>query len=356
MKKKVFKWMQLFVLAGAVLAIFIYVEDMVWPNNMKVFWGQKKSVSQMLDFSNYDAAVDRKRWGERIKKMGPETARQEFESEYRDVKDFRIQHTAAHLFGELLYDQFGLHGLGFCTPAFNDGCYHAFLGKALAKEGAGIFPRIAQLCADSGPAESHCYHGAGHGIVSFFGYEEKDLLPALNVCDTFSSKGANSCLGGVFMEYNFWLLRHGPNIFSGDMRPAGKDINEPCITIPQKFRASCYFSQPDWWKSIFHSDYQKVGELCSTLREPEKTQCFLGTGKIIVWLSPRNIKRAVATCDFMPASAYAALCRSGAAAGIYGRTGDQALAAQMCNGLENPAKTSCLMMLGLPGANEDGVF
>lgn len=342
MKKKFFEYALPIIVAGFTLFLMDFALNIAIKNGIGDFLWQKESLSQTIDFAHYDAAADRTRWKTRIEEVGPEHASKELKTEYSSISDFRIQHTAAHVFGELLYSELGLKGIAFCDSAFNYGCYHAFFGKALATEGLVIFSKVPGMCKDSGKAEANCYHGAGHGLVAFLGYEEKDLARALEECALFPAARTGACDEGVFMEYNFQLMRHGPNIFLGGIRPLEKDPYLPCSSLPQKFGTACYFSQADWWGSVFKGDYKKVGGLCATLTESERAQCFRGVGKKIVWLSPEKTDQAIRICDAMPGYLNSLMCRSGAATAIHGRTGDQNLASRVCDGL-NPADTTLCM-------------
>ena len=152
------------------------------------------------------------------------------------------------------------------------------------------------------------------------------------------------------MEYNSRLLLHAPNIFKGDPRPLGDDIYAPCSSLPKKFLASCYFAEPDWWAGVLHRDYKKIGDLCAAISDAEyKTQCFLGVGKGIVWFQPKLTDRAVRICDTMPKKEYSLLCRSQAAMVVHMRTGDESLAAKICEGLDAKDKSICLEMPGMSG-------
>lgn len=341
-KQKIFEWLQIIILGSVIFFIAIFVKERISIDRIEQFFLRTQSASPILDFAHYDAAADRIRWSERITQVGPEKAIKELRSEYNDVDDYRIQHTAAHVFGELLYDRFGLQGLEFCDDSFNSGCYHAFFGKAIAKEKTHVFSRLSDMCGSGKRAQRNCYHGVGHGLVAYFGYEENELLPALSECDSLSSSQANSCEEGAFMEYNFRLLQHGPNIFVGAVRPLGDDPQAPCSALPEKFRANCYYSQPNWWKNVFQRDFEKIGNFCAALSESEKIQCFLGTGKDIAWFFPKNVANAKNICDTMPAYDDKLTCRSGAALAILTRTGDEVLAQKMCTGLDSRDQETCV--------------
>lgn len=310
--------------------------------------------AQIVAFEDYDPRQDKERWGKRIDEVGPERAREELTSQFDEVSDFRIQHTVAHFFGELLLERFGLEGVQFCVTEYNYGCFHGFMGAAVSSYGNldAILPKIGAGCASfvsSGKMSvgTACYHGAGHGILEALGYDEDALREALAKCEQMSALFASQyqCSQGVFMEYDFRMLLHAPDIFkSGNSRSLGKDAYEPCSTVVRdEFLPSCYFSRPDWWKTVFNYDYKKIGELCAAIDlEEGRTQCFFGLGKSIVWFTPRLTDKAVSICDMMPKREYDVLCRVGGMRTILLRTGDEALAARLCElNLNDQERESC---------------
>lgn len=342
MIKKIWGYAPIILVAIASFFVVNFLEDYITIEKGRVnfLWGTK-STSKALYFADYDATHDHDRLNKRIKEVGPEKARDELIATYTGAVDFRIQHTVAHVLGDLLYAHFGIEGIKYCDSAFNYGCYHAFFGRALTEDKT-LISHINDICSRTGTARSNCFHGAGHGIVAYVGYGQDNLRSALDTCVASSSEYSNACEGGVFMEYNFQLMRHGPNIFRGSIRQLESDVYAPCSSLPNQFLSACYYAQPDWWKSVFQSDYKKVGQLCASIPQSEQTQCFRGIGKIIVWVSPRDIEHAIVRCSLMPDQAAMLTCRSEAAATIYQRIKDQEIAISMCSELTDADTRTCL--------------
>lgn len=110
-------------------------------------------------------------------------------------------HLLGHAVGDELYKQKGLEGITVCTNDFRNACSHSIVVGLLLEKGEGALPSIAEACrqAPGGPgAYTMCYHGLGHGILAYVGY---DFDRAVVLCGKTGTQGeAPQCIGGAIME------------------------------------------------------------------------------------------------------------------------------------------------------------
>lgn len=110
-------------------------------------------------------------------------------------------HLLGHAVGDELYKQKGLEGITVCTNDFRNACSHSIVVGLLLEKGESALPSIAQACrkAPGGPgAYTMCYHGLGHGILAYIGY---NLDRAITLCGKTGMQGeAPQCIGGAMME------------------------------------------------------------------------------------------------------------------------------------------------------------
>src|SRR6185436_7584448 len=86
------------------------------------------------------------------------------------------QHRQAHEFGGLLYKVEGIAALSVCDLQFSMGCFHEFLGQAISDQGISVIDTLAHECSKLDQfTQGGCFHGIGHGIQAWLGYESKDL-------------------------------------------------------------------------------------------------------------------------------------------------------------------------------------
>lgn len=251
-------------------------------------------------------------WSERIDKKGKEESYEEFKKEYND-KSYELQHNAAHIIGELLYEKEGLSGLAVCDETFAFGCYHGFFLSSLSQEGISIITELNNVCADNFDGFLNaCQHGIGHGVLEFAGH--KNLKKALEMCEmTLQEEGNFGCSGGVFMEFNF-----PGNVFSEELRAREYEAHNPYYpcdseNVPEKFKNSCYHSLPQWWKNMGQVPYTDMGNLCvNVYKEEYRNKCFLGVGNIAAPSTGYNIEDTIKICLQMPSLQSIVMCRTGA--------------------------------------------
>ncbi len=113
-------------------------------------------------------------------------------------------HSLGHIIGNALFKKYGTRGITFCTPQFLYSCYHGFMETYLAQKGLTDPSAIERVCTTWFSADTEegsnslnaCIHGAGHGLVSYYGY---DIERAVSTCHALSVPMQLPCYNGVFM-------------------------------------------------------------------------------------------------------------------------------------------------------------
>ena len=264
-------------------------------------------------------------WGQNIETMGASQAYEKWKKENAGVKRAN-GHDGAHIFGELLFDTLGLSAFSVCDGAFDSGCYHGFLGKAVNKIGLSVLPNLQEGCVQKwGKYSGGCEHGIGHGVIGYLGLNH--LLEALQACDMIPFHvPIGGCSGGVFMEYNFRTMGENRN------RPVDeRDVHAPCSDLPKQYWVSCYFEQTQWWVAVFPEDYIKVGNLCDSVKEKEaKTACFRGIGNIAAANSEFDSAITIKNCKALPSQDAEMACRREASGTFFDRPEHKAKAYKVC--------------------------
>jgi len=116
-------------------------------------------------------------------------------------------HLIGHEVGDILYEQKGLEGMEYCTHDLRNACAHSVVIGALLDKGEAIFETVNEIChqAPGGTgAYSLCFHGLGHGVLAYSGYEVPE---AIKLCSKVKNEShfreeEIQCIGGVVMEMN----------------------------------------------------------------------------------------------------------------------------------------------------------
>jgi hypothetical protein len=114
-------------------------------------------------------------------------------------------HLLGHDIGDVLFKQEGIEAITACDNDFRNACSHSVVIGIFSEKGELALPQIAEACkrAPGGKgAYTMCFHGLGHGILSFEGY---DMEKASQICQKTGTKeyGFNEsaqCIGGMVME------------------------------------------------------------------------------------------------------------------------------------------------------------
>ncbi len=291
-------------------------------------------------------------WTERIGDIGGKKAYAQFAQDVADLSPAK-QHEGAHAFGAALFSIEDTDGLSVCDARFSYGCFHEFLGRAIASHGLAIVKELNQGCVDS-LVESplSCQHGIGHGIIAFLGYDDTALRKSLDECKALPyNDPIGGCYGGVFMEYNMQTMLGTEARIRQPSTP--QEMYEPCASLPEAFKSSCVFWQPQWWHSgVFQGEatdevFAKLGENCRGMTRGDASlvrTCFEGIGNIVPPAAGFDGKRAAELCDATSPHAIERLyCRSLAAnslgGGGAGKVGD---GAAVCSGLTKDSYAYCM--------------
>ncbi len=220
-------------------------------------------------------------------------------------------HLLGHIVGDELYKQQGIEGISFCTADFRNACSHAVVIGALFSQGEKVLPLIAEVCkrAPGGSgAYTMCFHGLGHGVLAFFGYE---FFQAVNVCKTlgtpaYQNREAIECVGGVVMEMiagvhdrSLWqkkaafFFRKDDPLYPCSASHLSSEVKPICFTYltPHLFEAaggSLANPSPD--------DFKKAFLFCERISKEEKEnreECFGGFGKEFVVLAHQRDIRSI---------------------------------------------------------------
>lgn len=305
---------------------------------------------QMNQKTPQNLSQEEKVWSDKIKELGAEAAYKYFKEQTEKLSPGQ-QHKQAHIFGQTLYKELGTSGISICDGSYAFGCYHAFLGTAINSEGLQVVPLLNGGCIDKLRSQAlGCQHGIGHGILTDMGYDFKNLVEALNVCDSLTVKDPiGGCIGGVFMEYNFqtMLAENGRIRQLNDNNPY-----YPCRDIEEKYQPACYFWQGQWWGNILSGNYEQryshIGQLCDGIKESEEQkQCFIGSGNTVGQFVNWNADEAIKLCNKIQSYEGQLGCRAGAAGSFMAEPKAKEDAFKICEGFLEQDKQDCLKLARL---------
>ena len=212
-------------------------------------------------------------------------------------------HLLGHLVGDMLYKQQGIGGIARCTDDFRNACSHSVVIGILSEHGEGSLPEIAKTCREAPGgtgAYTMCYHGLGHGVLAYVGY---DLEAAVGMCETmgtpeYRNREYIECVGGAVMEMIAGV--HDPLAWERQFDTYFKESDPlyPCDAafMPEATRDICYtYLTPHLFtatgglpESSGPHDYRKAFALCESISEARLQQreaCFGGFGKEFVALA-----------------------------------------------------------------------
>jgi hypothetical protein len=258
-------------------------------------------------------------------------------------------HLLGHVVGDELYKQRGVDGIGICTQDFRNACSHSIVIGALNEFGGEPALALIRDACKKAPggsgAYTMCYHGLGHGIFAFYGY---DLEPTIALCkqagtEEYHKREYIECVGGAVMELmgggghdrELWLTSRAR--YLRNSVPLS-----PCISevIPEDARALCLvYLTPRLWElagiDLGRPDpslFPKAFAMCDTIPHSKRElrdACFGGFGKEFIPLAgARDIRgvdrfsddayaQAIEWCGSAPSEDGRAACISEALSSIF---------------------------------------
>lgn len=210
-------------------------------------------------------------------------------------------HLLGHAIGDVLYKQEGANGMTACTNDFRNACSHAIVVGLFGDKGEAALPEIIEACKNApggSGAYTMCFHGLGHGVLSYFGYSFEKAAPvcAATGTEAHHNQEVSECLGGMVME----IIEggaHDKDIWS-KQRPKYLHASKPLSLCQQDFvpttaRYMCYVYLTPYLFEVAGGDlgnltpdvYEKSFSYCATLPETDainRDACFGGFGKEFV--------------------------------------------------------------------------
>lgn len=214
-------------------------------------------------------------------------------------------HLLAHAIGDVLYKQKGADGMKVCTEDFRNACSHSIVINLFYEKGEPGLEQIISACnqAPGGSrAYNMCYHGLGHGVFAYTGY---NLAKTVELCkktgtEKYHNREYAECVGGAVMEQisggshdeSTWAKMRTFNLL-GDKNPL-----YPCMSdtiSDQEPRNLCLiYMTPYFWELAGRDGFipsdatmTKSFEYCTLIPASEaqsKDACFGGFGKEFVVL------------------------------------------------------------------------
>lgn len=226
-------------------------------------------------------------------------------------------HLLGHTIGDILYKQKGVQGIEDCTQEFRNACSHTIVIGTLDEYGGqAALPLIDDSCkkAPGGPgAYTMCYHGLGHGVFAYFGY---DLAKTAAFCKKMGTAAYHDqqyieCVGGSIMElmgggghdHEKWLVAQKKYLTDDPLSPCmdavipdeAKSICFIYLTPELFLRAGANLGNPD------PNTFPKAFSYCDAIpssRQLLRDACFGGFGKEFVPLAgSRDIRNVTLFTD-----------------------------------------------------------
>lgn len=296
-------------------------------------------------YSDTDPLFNAKYWAERISSAGAESAYAEFIAKNAQTST-QGQHLSAHVIGEKIFESEGVSGISVCDAHFAFGCYHGFFGKALSREGVGVIRRLDTACVQRfGPLGTGCQHGIGHGILEYTGYQK--ISSALDLCKgTTQEVPLLGCTSGVFMEYNSPLVGLGKGLAPTTRSLDEMDPYQPCDSISEEYKKSCYFELGGWATSIFSAELKKASEYCAQAPASYSKECSLGFGATLLPSMGYDYVKSRAICDVFSDENRIA-CRAGIAWALYADPAHRRETSTACEMEGGYDSTQCMILADL---------
>ena len=228
-------------------------------------------------------------------------------------------HLLGHVVGDELYKQKGVEGIADCTQEFRNACSHTIVIGTLQEYGASeqalslIDESCKQAPGGSG-AYTMCYHGLGHGVFAYFGY---DLEKTADFCRrmgtaAYHNEQYTQCVGGAIMELmgggghdpELWQAARGRYLTEDPLSPCNSGV------VPEETKLFCYiYLTPELFvragTNLGRPDpgvFPQAFAFCDAVPEArDREACYGGFGKEFV---PLAAARDIRGIDQMSDTAY----------------------------------------------------
>ena len=292
----------------------------------------------------------------------------------------RTCHREMHYIGRAAYDLYGVQGVTECDESCVFGCYHGAMETMFADLGAGASSELENLCGglDTVYGRYQCFHGIGHGFLTFL---RTNLPEALNACETLSTDEAReACYGGVFMEnsaaafgqsvgneghvsewaswtdfnYPCSLFVENPTIqkwcyeFQGgwiyvalghDFDAAAVECNEG---VPLSMRSTCFQGLGRNYAGHIRYDPVATESFCASVSPEYYGDCILGASRVhIDYLGPTVENNASEFCSGLPNKEAQQICHTSFIQRVSDFFSSYDEKSQLCSRMENPYKEQC---------------
>lgn len=212
-------------------------------------------------------------------------------------------HVLAHFIGDVHYKTYGAKGIASCTEKFHYGCSHSIVVGLFTDKGESALEEIATVCQNAPggvAAYLQCFHGLGHGILVYTGYDvarTAKICQATDADDTEPYESAE-CIGGAIMEIvgggfhdkTTWTQQKG--VYLNTEAPLALCLSDK---IPEKAKRTCFsyvtpFLAESAGGTLWEKDpaiLRQAFGFCDTLprNSSYRTGCYSGFGKEIVALA-----------------------------------------------------------------------
>lgn len=218
-------------------------------------------------------------------------------------------HLLGHVVGDILYTQQGADAIKICTEDFRNACSHSIVVGLFTDKGEDSLSEIKEACKNAPGgigAYIMCYHGLGHGILAYTGYDFPKTIGLCQKTGTFENGNREyaECISGAVMEIisggghdrHLWVRQ----------RPFYLKVDDPFYTcsppfMPEEARSRCYdYLTPFLWEVVGgdinnpnERDFRESFKLCHQITEGNfRKICFGGFGKEFVGLAQsRDIRK-----------------------------------------------------------------
>jgi hypothetical protein len=201
-------------------------------------------------------------------------------------------HLVAHEIGEELYEEYGREAILKCTSEFRYACSHSVVIGTLVEYGPESLKDMAAICRQAPGGKGAyrlCFHGLGHGVLSYNGYE---FDKGAEMCKTLEGKDgeATQCVGGMTMELLAGI--HDKEVWT-EVSP--RYLNKakplfPCTAdyLPEASKRICLiYLTPQLWKymgansrTLTDAKLAASMKFCGPLKETAlRSACYGGFGK-----------------------------------------------------------------------------